>query len=98
MHETMATIVGAPIPAETFRELQLPMKPLTDGSPTFGIGLYSAVDTAPAAYLSSIALTTNLRKDVIIDGEPLDLNSHHYAKQAHRMLTLRVPGGGVPPP
>ncbi len=52
MYEAVNKLVGGTMDTDVFRELQLPLRPLEDGTHTMGIGLQSAV--SPAAYLASV--------------------------------------------
>lgn len=62
--DTIQQLMGRELPQATFQELTLPVRPLKNDIPTFGLGLYTAADTAPAAYLSSLSLTNDLRQNM----------------------------------
>lgn len=56
--------MGGVLNKSVFQEPQLPMQ-MENSSPSFGIGLTSAVSTAAAAYLASASLTLKLCNTVI---------------------------------
>ncbi len=60
MYDALNDLFGGTLVTETFRKLQLPLQALDESKRTFGLGLYSAVATAPAAYISSITHLTGL--------------------------------------
>ena len=55
VEETLRTMVGGTLDTIVFKELQLPTKPTSAEVPTPGLGLTSAVTTAPSAFLAPAA-------------------------------------------
>ena len=47
VHDGLTGLIGIPIPVETSREFQLPVRPTNPKVPTFGLGLTSAADVGP---------------------------------------------------
>ncbi len=91
MRDALASLMGGVLPMDTFRELQLPICNLPDEQPTFGMGITSAADVAPAAYLASLSLTQDLRVRMLSTVSRPAFDIPWFADQAHRLLTLRMP-------
>ena len=86
VYAAVNALVGGTLPAHTFQELQLPVRPLGNNTHTLGLGLTSAVKCAPAAYLSSLTQTRALTNDMVSGTTPWKLPEHWHAINAHRML------------
>ena len=97
VRDVFQDIIAKTISDSTYRELQLPTRDIDEGTPTLGLGLTSAVDISPAAYLSSHSLTTTLRQAMIGQQRSKELAECFYAQQTHVLLTARSPPGSQPP-
>ena len=88
MYNALNALVGGTLSLDSFRELQLPLRALTDGTHTYGLGLQSAVSTAPAAYTASVTQTHKLVQSMITSVGDLALSDPFYAQQTHNMLRI----------
>lgn len=84
------------MPWDTFRELQLPTKPMTDENPTFRLGITSATTVTPAAYLSSVPLTLPFVRTMSKSFCKMAFNEQFVANKAHRMLKICKIRGEAP--
>ncbi len=93
LEDTLRRLIGGVLPSNVFRELQLPVKSPT---PSFGVGLLSAVSCASAAYISSRMSTWKLVHRMIshsVACHPLD--DVHF-EGAYRDYANRCAPGDVP--
>ena len=94
LFNTWNELTGGTLPRDTFREIQLPLRPIAPGQPSLGLGFTSPHTIAPGAYLSSVARTYPLAQRIA--GETLngmDIFELHYATQSHVLLTKATPSG-----
>ena len=96
MYDALNDLIGGTHETDTFRELQLPLRTLDERKHTFGLGLYSAVATAPAAYIFSITQTRRLLTHMTNCAHDLALSDLWFADQSHCILTIYTKAGTVP--
>ena len=60
MENALRRLIGGVLDKDIFKELQLPVKDISKNTPTFGVGITSAVHTAASAFLASCSLTRKL--------------------------------------
>ena len=87
----LRALLGGVLNQSVFREFQLPMR-MKNGSPSFGMGLTSAVSTAAAAHLASASPTHKLCTSVTrTSGSlPTALSADQAAVDAHTRWTQQV--------
>ena len=76
----------APITDEALAEMRLPVKLDSLDEPHFGIGLTSATDVAPAAYLASVCATRAIASRLKLDGAWRSLSDNTHVLHAHESL------------
>lgn len=89
-------LTGGTLPLDTFRELQLPARPIIDDTPTFGLGLQSANRTIAVAFLASVGRTRPLVTSLIGSACQPALPDLRSAAQAHLLLHHDTPEGRTP--
>ena len=89
-------MVGGTLATDIFRELQLPLRPIDKTTHTLGIGLQSAVATAPAAYLASTAQTNHLVRKMTNCEQGSALCQNWFASQTHNLLRIYTRNGDTP--
>jgi len=93
LEATLRQIIGGALPRDVFRELQLPVK---SASPSFGVGLLSAVSSASAAYLSSRLATSTLVNRLLSRSVPNHLLDDVHFEAAYKAYTNQCEACSVP--